>query len=59
MTTVHVSDDKASSAIEWCAANVPHLEWDVNHRWPGQGYQFKFDDVKIATFFSLKWAGPV
>jgi len=58
MITIHVSDSRtAGAACNWCLDHLPITKWAMTTNWPGQGLNFKFDDLEHATVFSLKWSG--
>lgn len=60
MTVIHISDTNSSaSAISWCMKHAPTSAWSVKTSWPAAGFEFKFTDSKLATLFSLKWAGAI
>lgn len=60
MITINLDDPgRACEAISWCEDNIPYDGWQFNMFWPARGYEFKFSDSKMATLFSLKWAGAI
>lgn len=56
MTHSVVVTDNIFDAILWCDKNVGRNKYNIDNQFPSWRWQFRFNDIKDATLFALKWS---
>lgn len=51
-----IDSTQACQAIFWCLEHLDRNDWDVQTKWPISGVEFKFENLRDASWFGLTWA---
>lgn len=55
MNKILIPNTRAYEAIIWASTNFGSGGYQVQHTFPGNMYEFKFERPEQASLFALKW----
>ena len=55
MNTILVHNSRAYEAIVWASEHFGNGGYQIQHTFPGNMYEFKFERSEQASLFALRW----